>query len=192
LNATLTGGAGSEAASSAAGSSPRPRIEAIVAEHFDAVWRSLRRLGVPDGSVDDAAQQVFLVAARKVDSILPGGEKAFVMGVAVRVASDARRAQARRREVMGEDQEHEDRAPSVEELVDQKRARDLMDKVLAAMPMDLRAAFTMFEIEGMSAPEVADALGIPLGTASSRLRRAREQFHALAHRLVSNRGGARV
>jgi RNA polymerase sigma-70 factor, ECF subfamily len=194
LSEVLTGQGGAPASDSPSPSAgaPRPRIEVIVAEHFDAVWRSLRRLGVPDGSVDDAAQQVFLVAARKVETILPGGEKAYVMGVAVRVASDARRTQSRRREVMGDDLEHEDASPSVEDLVDQKRARDLLDRTLAAMPMDLRAAFTMFEIEGMSVPEVADALGIPLGTASSRLRRAREQFHAIAHRLVSPRGGARV
>jgi DNA-directed RNA polymerase specialized sigma24 family protein len=76
-----------------------PRIETMVQLYFDVVWRSLRRLGVPDGAVDDAAQQVFLVAARKLDTIEPAGEKPYLLGIAVRVASDARRTQARRREV---------------------------------------------------------------------------------------------
>jgi RNA polymerase sigma-70 factor (ECF subfamily) len=84
--------------------------------------------------------------------------------------------------------ERVDPRPSPEELVDQKRARQLLDEVLAAMPMDLRAAFTMFEIEGMSVPEVATALGIPPGTAASRLRRARERFHELVDRRVRRQG----
>src|SRR5689334_2033459 len=75
------------------------RLEAMVRMHFDAVWRSLRRLGVADGSLDDAAQQVFMIAARKLDTIDPAGEKPYLLGIAVRVASDARRSRTRRREV---------------------------------------------------------------------------------------------
>lgn len=169
---------------------PERRIEEMVHLHFDAVWRSLRRLGVAPGSLDDAAQQVFLVAARKLDGIELGGEKPYLLGIAVRVASESRRSKARKREVPAEEAgERVDPLPSPEELVDQKRARQLLDHVLSAMPMDLRAAFTMFEIEGMSAPEVATALGIPLGTAASRLRRAREQFRELVHSHVHSRGG---
>lgn len=159
------------------------RLEAMVKLHFDVVWRSLRRLGVPDGSVDDAAQQVFMVAARKLETIEAGGEKPYLMGIAVRVASDARRTQARRREVSDDlAGDPVDPQASPEDLVDQKRARQLLDRVLSMMPMDLRAAFTLFEIEGMSVPEVATALGIPGGTAASRLRRAREEFRELVRR----------
>src|SRR5262245_2857981 len=84
--------------------SPRgERLEAMVEMYFDAVWRSLRRLGVADGSLDDAAQQVFMIAARKLDIIDPAGEKSYLLGIAVRVASDARRTRTRRREVSDED-----------------------------------------------------------------------------------------
>jgi RNA polymerase sigma-70 factor (ECF subfamily) len=166
------------------------RIETMVQLHFDVVWRSLRRLGVAESALDDAAQQVFLVAARRLDTIDRGGEKPYLLGIAVRVASDARRTSSRRREVSDERaDERVDPRPSPEDLVDRKRARELLDEVLGAMPMDLRAAFTMFEIEGMSVPEVASALGIPLGTAASRLRRARDQFRELVHRHVRPEGG---
>jgi RNA polymerase sigma-70 factor (ECF subfamily) len=166
------------------------RIEAMVEAYFDVIWRSLRRLGVPDGSLDDAAQQVFLVAARKLDAIDPAGEKPYLLGIAVRVASDARRTQTRRREVSDEKvSERTDPGLSPEDLVDRKRAREWLDRILAAMPPDLRDAFTMFEIEGLSVPEVASALGIPVGTASSRLRRAREQFHEQVQRLGVRQGG---
>ena len=169
------------------------RLETMVERHFDVVWRSLRRLGVSDSGLDDASQQVFIVAARKVETIEEGGEKAYLLGIAVRVASDARRSTARRREVGGGvEEDAPDPLPPPDELVDQKRARQMLDSVLASMPMDLRAAFTLFEIEGMTVPEVAAALDVPVGTAASRLRRARELFHDLVRRLGQPRGGNRV
>jgi RNA polymerase sigma-70 factor (ECF subfamily) len=63
-----------------------------------------------------------------------------------------------------------------EALLAARRARDRLDAVLGQMPDDLRAAFVLFEIEGFTKEEVAQALGIPAGTAASRLRRAREDF----------------
>src|SRR5258706_8189257 len=110
--------------------SPRDeRLEAMVQTHFDAVWRSLRRLGVTDGSLDDAAQQVFMIAARKLETIDPASEKPYLLGIAVRVASDARRSQTRRREVSDQETaERIDPAPSAEELVDRKRAREGLDR----------------------------------------------------------------
>ena len=56
----------------------RERLRALADAHFDFIWRSLRRLGVPDEGVDDAAQQVFLVALRRIDEMAPGRERAFL------------------------------------------------------------------------------------------------------------------
>src|SRR5262249_1995398 len=75
------------------------RLRAIVAHHFDPVWRALKRLGVPEAGVDDAAQQVFIVASRRLAEIERGREREYLLGIALRVASDARRALSRRREV---------------------------------------------------------------------------------------------
>src|SRR5580704_1729319 len=79
------------------------RLRSMMEDHFAVVWRALRRLGVADASVDDAAQQVFLVASRRLEEIDRGGERAYLLGIAVRVASDARRAVRRRREVSMDD-----------------------------------------------------------------------------------------
>ena len=67
-------------------------LRELVAEHLDFVWRSLRRFGVPPGDVDDAAQQVFLIANEKSGKIRRGSERSFLVGVALRVASHARRS----------------------------------------------------------------------------------------------------
>jgi RNA polymerase sigma-70 factor (ECF subfamily) len=163
----------------------------MVVAHFDVVWRALRRLGVSPDAVDDMAQQVFLVASRKVDVIEAGGERAYLLGIAVRVASDARRAQRRRREVPQEDDDRLEPStslPSVEELVDQKRARELLDQMLATMPEELRQVFVLFEIEGVPIAQIAETLEIPVGTVGSRIRRARELFQKKVRRAVRPAG----
>jgi RNA polymerase sigma-70 factor, ECF subfamily len=175
------------------------RMRAMVEAHFDVVWRSLRRLGVPDAGVDDAAQQVFLVVAGKMDSIHVAGERAYLLGVSVRVASDTRRALRRRREVLHPDSDGTDEVEPesgqcvpTEDLVDQKRARELLDEVLGSMPEDLREVFVLFEVEGVTIAEISSLLGIPMGTVSSRIRRARELFEKKVHTRVrsSSPGGS--
>src|SRR5258706_514128 len=71
------------------------RIRALFELHYDFVWRSLRRLGVPTDAADDGAQEVFVVAARRIGDIILGAERSFLFGTAMRVASQARRARAR-------------------------------------------------------------------------------------------------
>lgn len=161
------------------------RLAELLRTHFSQVWRALRRLGVPEHAVDDAAQEVFIVAAKKLETIAPAYERRFLYGVALRVAANARRARAARpeRPETAELEETASAIPSPEALLDRKRARELLDTTLEAMPDDLRTAFVLFELEGCSAPEVAALLGIPIGTATSRLRRAREAFRAAVSKL---------
>lgn len=163
---------------------PEARLRALVDRYFDAVWCALRRLGVPPADLDDCAQQVFVIASRKLAAIEPGRERGFLLGTAVRVASHARRAERRRRE-MSEGLEIAralDGAPSPDECVDQKRLREWLDEVLSAMPDDLRAVFVLFELEELSSQEIARHLELPVGTVASRLRRARDVFSQLAAR----------
>jgi len=169
----------------------RARLRAMVDEHFDAVFRALGRLGVPSSELEDCAQQVFWIASRKITAIAQGSERAFLLGAALRVAKDARRARDRRREIQDErSSERPDPAPTPDDLTDHKRLRALLDGVLAAMPDDLREVFVLFELEEMSAPQIAEILDIPAGTVASRLRRAREDFDRRVAR-ISARGGAR-
>jgi RNA polymerase sigma-70 factor, ECF subfamily len=158
------------------------RLRALVDTHFDFVWRSLRRLGLQAPDADDAAQRVFWVAARKLDKIEVGRERAFLFGTACHVARDARRATHRRKEDLSDGIDVEDGAASVEELVDRGKARVALDRALDSMPMDVRAAFVLFELEEMSVPAIALFLGVPVGTVASRLRRGRELFQAAAAR----------
>jgi RNA polymerase sigma-70 factor, ECF subfamily len=167
------------------------RLAAIFHQHYDFVWRSVRRLGVPPDGVDDAAQEVFVVVSRRLDAIERGKEKAFLFGTAMRVAADARRARARRRQSPDEAPEPADASPAPDELVDRKRARELLDELVAQLPDDTRPVFVLFELEGMTMAEIAAVLELAPGTVASRLRRAREVFAAFVARRDAAQGGDR-
>jgi RNA polymerase sigma-70 factor, ECF subfamily len=174
--------AGDEVASEA-------RLRRLVGEHHDFIWRSLRRLGVGHGDVDDGVQQVFLVASRKLAEIRPHSERSFLYQTALRVAADRRKSQKRRREVPeSEAAEEAFDVPTAEELVDLKRARRNLDEILDEMTLELRAVFTLFELDQLTLTEIAALLEVPRGTVASRLRRARQQFFELAERFVRAAG----
>jgi RNA polymerase sigma-70 factor (ECF subfamily) len=170
--------------------STQNRLCAIAEANYDFIWRLLRRLGIASEATDDAAQEVFMVAMRRVEDIQVGAERSFLFGVALRVASDRRRAEARRREALT-DEEPEGRAsaPGPDELTDQKRARQVLDALLAAMPEELRVVFVLYELEGLTTGEIADLAGIPMGTAASRLRRGRDEFQQLVQRFRAKQVG---
>jgi RNA polymerase sigma-70 factor (ECF subfamily) len=151
------------------------RITAIVREHHAFVWRLLLRLGVPSRSAEDATQQVFMVATRRVSEIAEGSEKSFLFGTAMRVASDERRS-AKNRELAVDLPEGADLSPSPEENAEAGRRRRILQEALLSMPLELRTVFVLFELEQMTKSEVSALLGLPVGTAVSRLRRAREMF----------------
>jgi len=160
------------------------RFRALVEREYEFVWRSVRRLGVPAADVDDAAQEVFVVAARRLADFGTERERAFLFGTAMRVASTRRRNARRHPEELdaGSDERPAgDLDP--EELAELARARPLLQEILDGMTDEFRAVFILSEIEELSVREVAEALGVPQGTVSSRLRSAREKFHAGVKRL---------
>jgi RNA polymerase sigma-70 factor (ECF subfamily) len=165
------------------------RWRSIVAENFAPIWRFLRSLGVRDAELDDAAQQVFLVAVSRSHDITLGSERAFLFGTAVRIAQLQRRKPAKHEGLSTDDTDRIcDPAPGPEDLADSKQAYEMLDLVLESMDAELRTPFVLFELEGLKMIEIASALELPLGTVASRLRRAREEFHAIGKRIRARRG----
>jgi RNA polymerase sigma-70 factor (ECF subfamily) len=164
------------------------RVTAMVREHHAFVWRLLLRLGVPASGAEDVVQQVFLVAMRRVSEIAPGSEKSFLFGTALRAASDDRRL-ARQREVPSELSDTVASENDPEEQAEARRRRERLQHVLSDLPLELRTVFVLFELEQMTKSEVAELLGLPVGTAVSRLRRARQLFReSLERRGYAQRG----
>jgi RNA polymerase sigma-70 factor (ECF subfamily) len=165
------------------------RVRTAVVEHYEFVWRTLRRLGVAENAVEDAAQNVLVIFSRRIADVRPGAERAFMVATAARLAADYRKKRLRSKEDLdpGALEERASVAPSVEELIDKGRARDLLDVVLAEMPDDVRTVFIFFEFEDMTMAAIAAMLDLPMGTVASRLRRARMMFETIAARLSQPR-----
>lgn len=167
-----------------------PSIAVVYEEHFRYVWRCLRGLGVREASLDDALQDVFLVVQRRLQEFDGRGElRTWLYAIALRVAhkywSRAHKDSAR----AAEPELAESAAPSadLEQGAEQKQRLELARAALSALDDDKRTVFVLARIEQMSAPEIAQVLGIPLNTVYSRLRLAREAFEAEVRRLQSLR-----
>jgi RNA polymerase sigma-70 factor (ECF subfamily) len=183
----------SESAESGFRAATSSRARALAETELDFVWRLLRRLGLDATDADDGAQDVFVALARRVDDVAVGKERSFLIGTALNVAATHHRARARRREspeTTVEQLVHPGLDP--EQAALERRRVELLDQALAELDWEMRVPFVLFELEELTASDIAGLLGIPAGTVASRLRRARELFRSAARRLRarSESGGA--
>lgn len=173
-----------------------PRLRAMVEAHWVSLGRILRTLGVPDAEIEDALQQVYLVAADKLEAIVVGKERAFLTQVAVHIAARVRRRRAKSRETATDDVDvvaelDDARRAGADEAIDRDRALRLAVLALESMAEDTRTVFVLHEIEEMTMSEIATVLDVPPGTVASRLRRGREEFSAITARMRRDLRGKR-
>jgi RNA polymerase sigma-70 factor, ECF subfamily len=155
----------------------RRNFAELVRRELDWVWRLLRRIGLSAADADDATQQVFVVAARRSELVQGERARPFLYGTALRVAANLRRGLRRRRDTPGELAVAAAASETqLDELLEQHRARLLLDELLGKLPPELRRVLVLAEIEQLSARQIADLEVLPPGTVASRLRRARALF----------------
>lgn len=160
-------------------------LDRIYDQHADFVFRTLRALGVPDRDIGDAIQEVFLAIHRT----LPAFEERCSMStwlftICRSVARDRRRRAYRRYEVIDGAlvDAQPDSGSDLSTRLEHRQKLAELDAILEAMEEEQRLVFVLFEIERMTGAEISEALGIPLGTAYSRLRLARAAFRAAVAR----------
>jgi RNA polymerase sigma-70 factor, ECF subfamily len=174
-------GAGPESALSAVGPGDLAEAaERLAREQLDFVFRSLRRLGVAAEQLDDAVQDVFVVALRREGEFEGrSSHRTWLFGIAQNVARDCRRRERRARthEPMGD--EPTASAPSPFDQVTSQEALRVIDAFLLSLDEDKRGVFIMAELEQIPVPEIARALSANVNTVYSRLRAARQAFTAL-------------
>jgi RNA polymerase sigma-70 factor (ECF subfamily) len=160
------------------GSAQRSKVESIepfFRSEYSRVWRWVQRLGVPRGEADDVAQEVFLVAFKKRPDELT---RAWLYQVTRRVCSSYRRGRGRaaaRSEGLVWVPPSATDAQQPAELAQRQRAQRFA-ALLERLPEAQREPFELVALEGMSATEVAELLGLPRNTVYTRLRRARARL----------------
>lgn len=155
-----------------------PAFDELYQAHFPFVWRSAKRLGVRDESLDDAVQEVFVVVHRRLaDFEGRSSLRTWLFGITLRVVRDHRRS-ARRRDPGCEVDPDTLRATGggPVESAEKEEAVRLLHALLDELADDRREIFVMAELEQMTMPEIAEALAINLNTAYARLRTARQEF----------------
>lgn len=157
----------------------RARLEQMFLKHHATVWRILRRRGLSPDAAADAAQETFLITAGRLTDIPPDSERAFLVGTALRVA----RTLGRKTVHWQLDENMDQRVASARDAGEEQADIQLCDVALSKVNPELAEVFVLYEIEGLSSPEIAALLEIPLGSVASRLRRAREQFRAAVARI---------
>jgi RNA polymerase sigma-70 factor, ECF subfamily len=183
----LAGGAERPAAAAAARPAPAALLELtprrLYDSHFSFVWRNLRRLGLPDPLLEDAAQDVFLVVHRRWESYDAkwSSVETWLFGILLRVARNHRRSLRRRGAVITRSSgDGPEMFPSVDDgpadLVARREAAALLDRLLDTLDDDKRAILVLVDVEQLTVPQAAEALAINLNTAYWRLRAARKMF----------------
>jgi len=153
-------------------------------EHFDFVWRTLGRLGVEPGQREDAVHDVFLVVHRRLASYEGRSSlKTWLFGIAQRVAKVHRRLGARRRlDVPEDDETLASPGSDPQEQAAEVEAATLVERLLEKLSEERRVVLILADLEEVPAPDIAQALEIPLNTVYSRLRLARRDFETCVRR----------
>jgi RNA polymerase sigma-70 factor (ECF subfamily) len=161
--------------------------------HFDFVWKSLRRLGVPLADLQDVTQEVFVVVHRRLPEFEPRAKlTTWLFQLCLHAARDrARRAHVRREVADGTTTDAlVSESDDAERLLERRDDVALFESVLDGMTLEQRTVFVMFELSDLTGEEIASTLEIPLGTVYSRLRLGREAFRRGAERVLARQGQA--
>jgi len=157
---------------------PVPTFQSIYKQYFDFVWSSARHLGVTLDVIDDVFQDVFMVIHAKLHTLQrPEALRSWIYGIVRRTVSDYRRSGRTREAARARlGVEFRSSQPSPHDLAERNAELKLLERVLAELDESKREVFVMVEVLEMAVPQVAQALEIPLNTAYSRLRVARQSF----------------
>ncbi|HKO52291.1 MAG TPA: sigma-70 family RNA polymerase sigma factor [Polyangiaceae bacterium] len=161
-------------------------FETLYREHVGFVGATAQRLGVQSSALDDLIQEVFLVVHRKWGTMeKPQCLRSWLYGIVRRKASNHRRSKDESVSLYGDAADHAEVRASTQtplEQAERNASVQLLIQLLNGLDEAKREVFALVDIEELSVPEAAAALQIPLNTAYSRLRVARQQFGAAVAR----------
>ncbi|HEX6767163.1 MAG TPA: sigma-70 family RNA polymerase sigma factor, partial [Polyangiaceae bacterium] len=170
----------------------RLEVTGVYAQYCDFVWRTLQHLGARGADLEDLTQEVFVVVHRKLGSF-DGNSRVttWLFGICLRVVARHRRRAYFRFERQEEEPPERVDASTPEDRASTNERALLLERALEKLGLEHRAVFVLFEIEGHRCEDIAETLGVPVGTVYSRLFKARKHVaKALERASRSTRGGA--
>ena len=170
----------------AAPTGPSPRGTRSSSEHSDRVYRLAYRLTGNRHDAEDLTQEVFVRVFRSLSTYTPGTFEGWLHRITTNLFLD----QARRKQRIRFDALSDERAdrltsacPSPDAAYADQTFDDDIERALATLPPDFRAAVVLCDVEGLTYEEISEILGAKLGTVRSRIHRGRAMLRAaLAHR----------
>ena len=163
---------------------PEPSFLQVYRENVEFVWRSVKRLGVRDAAIDDVVQEVFLVVHRRLPEF-EGRSKitTWLFGITYHVATRHMRDHRRERSESPLSLAIPDaNAADPTDRLAQGEALAALHRFLQGLDEAKRAAFILVQLEQMTVPEAAEALGENVNTVYARVRAARQQFEQMVAR----------
>jgi RNA polymerase sigma-70 factor, ECF subfamily len=180
----VDGVAGREMRMAGRGAMQRERFEAVALPHLDAAYNLARWLMRNDADAADVVQEAFMRALTYFDGYRDENPKAWLLAI-VRNTCYRWIERNRTATILPLSREVEDRmeavaadlygnpVPDPESLAAQHRDAQLLNELIVELPLTFREALVLRELEDLSYQEIADILGVPIGTVMSRLARAR-------------------
>jgi RNA polymerase sigma-70 factor (ECF subfamily) len=164
-----------------------PAFAELYEKFFPLVWRTARRMGVADAALDDICQEVFIAIHRKLPEFTGQSTvRTWVFGFIFNIVQVHHRSQRRKSthyravgDLVDPDTLTDHKQPSADERMRSAEAAGMAHRALDRLADDKRAVFVMSELEGLSATEIASALGLNVHTVYTRLRTARKEFQRL-------------
>jgi RNA polymerase sigma-70 factor (ECF subfamily) len=171
-----------------------PSFRNVYDNYFHFVWTCARRMGVSQDAIDDVVQEIFLVVHARLQTVeRPASLRSWLYGVVRRTVStyhrgrQARTAREFARPALGDIASP--MLPSPLDLAVLSDEVNLLWRLLGGLDVRKREVLVLAELEQMTVPEIAEAVGIPLNTAYSRLRAARQEFNEA---LLRSRAGEKT
>ena len=171
-----------------------PTWEEVVRQHSARVYRLAYRLTGNTHDAEDLTQEVFVRVFRSLSSYTPGTFEGWLHRITTNLFLDmARRKQRIRFEGLGDESAQwlSGGEPTPAQAFDDRHLDGDIQAALKALAPEYRAAVVLCDIEGLSYEEIAETLGVKLGTVRSRIHRGRAQLRAaLGHRRPRRAGSA--
>lgn len=174
----------------AAADGGREAFDELVLRYQGPVLNLIRAMGAADADADDLVQEAFVRAWRSIGGFRSDSTfRTWIFGIAINVVRSHRVKQARSRLLFWSPARQDpaadplDRASADEGVEASLVLRQAIDRALAALPEELRAAVVLRDVQGLEYREIADVLGVPIGTVESRIFRARQRLRSLLETL---------